>query len=318
MQPRKTREIHNHHFDSTIWNDLRFRDDDIVVATYGKSGTTWLQQIVGQLIFSGAEDVPVAEISPWLDLRVPPKPVKLPMVEAQTHRRFLKTHLPVDALVFSATAKYLFVARDGRDVVWSFHHHHATANATWYGMLNDTPGLVGEKMPPMDLEVVPYFRRWLERDGYPFWSFWEIVRSWWEIRALPNVMLLHYNDMKADLPGAIRKVASFLDIEIEEGRWDAIVEHCGFAYMKAHADKSAPLGGVLWEGGAGSFINKGTNGRWRDMLSIDDNRNYEARALKELGPDCAHWLATGERQDEASASLARPRSMSHTQPIEIS
>jgi hypothetical protein len=46
-RPRKTRELHNHHFDSTIWNDLQFRDDDIIIATYAKSGTTWMQQIVG-------------------------------------------------------------------------------------------------------------------------------------------------------------------------------------------------------------------------------------------------------------------------------
>src|ERR1700761_9109304 len=260
VYPEKRREFHNHHFDSTIWNDFAFRDDDIVVATYGKSGTTWLQQIVGQLVFAGAEGVPVAEISPWLDLRVPPKAVKLSMVEAQTHRRFLKTHLPVDALVFSPRAKYLFVARDGRDVAWSFYHHHATANAKWYAMLNDTPGLVGEKIERPDMEVVPYFRRWLARDGYPFWSLWEIVRSWWAVRDLPNVMLLHYAQMKADMPGTIRRVASFLDIAVDETRWDAIVEHCGFDYMKAHADKSAPLGGILWEGGPGTFLNKGTNG----------------------------------------------------------
>ena len=103
--PVKTRELHNHHFNSTVWNDFAFRDDDIVIATYAKSGTTWMQQIVSQLIFNGAEGLPVAEMSPWLDLRVPPKAVKLPLVEAQTHRRFLKTHLPVDALVFSPTGE---------------------------------------------------------------------------------------------------------------------------------------------------------------------------------------------------------------------
>jgi aryl sulfotransferase len=52
-------------------------------------------------VFNGAEDVSVAELSPWLDLRVPPKEVKLPAVEAQTHRRFIKTHLPLDAPVLA-------------------------------------------------------------------------------------------------------------------------------------------------------------------------------------------------------------------------
>ncbi|MGB6345982.1 MAG: sulfotransferase domain-containing protein, partial [Methyloceanibacter sp.] len=145
--PKKQRELHNHHFDSTVWNDFKFRDDDIVIGTYGKSGTTWVQQIVGQLLFDGAEDVSVAELSPWLDLRVPPKEVKLPAVEAQTHRRFIKTHLPVDALVFSPRAKYIYIGRDGRDVIFSMYNHHANANEHWYSALNDTPGRVG---PPID------------------------------------------------------------------------------------------------------------------------------------------------------------------------
>ena len=223
--PRKTREMHNHHFDSTVWNDLVMRDDDIVIATYAKSGTTWMQQIVGQLIFQGAEDVDVGEISPWVDLRVPPKAIKLPAIEAQTHRRFLKTHLPVDALVFSPKAKYLYIGRDGRDVVWSMHNHHATANAAWYEALNDTPGRVGPPIAPPPDSRRQYFLDWLEGDGHPFWPFFENVRSWWAIRDLPNVHLVHFADLKADMPGEIARIAAFLEIDVDEERWEAVLSH---------------------------------------------------------------------------------------------
>ena len=201
--PRKTREMHSHHFNSTIWNDFDFREDDIVIATFGKAGTTWMQQIVGQLIFKGEENVPVSELSPWLDLRFPPKEVKLAALNAQRHRRFVKTHLPVDALVFNPHIKYVYIARDGRDILWSLYNHHAKANEKWYAAMNG-PGLVGEPVPHVDLDVVPYFRRWLERDGYPFWSLWENVRSWWAVRDLPNVLLVHYANLKRDLSGEMQ------------------------------------------------------------------------------------------------------------------
>lgn len=293
--PRKTREFHNHHFDSTIWNDFRFRDDDIVIATYAKSGTTWVQQIVAQLIFNGQEGLPVAEMSPWLDLRVPPKEVKMAEVEAQSHRRFLKTHLPVDALVFSPKAKYIYVGRDGRDVVWSMYNHHANANQLWYETLNETPGRVGPPIEPPPDSVLQYFRDWLAHDGHPFWPFWENVRSWWEIRDLPNVMLLHFADLASDLPGEIRRIASFLDIPIDADRWEAILRHCSFDYMKANATASVPLGGAFWDGGARTFVHKGANGRWRDTLTEADCAAYEARAVAELGAECAEWLRSGRR-----------------------
>lgn len=292
--PRKTREMHNHHFDSTIWNDLNFRDDDIVIATYGKSGTTWLQQIISQLIFNGEEGLPVAEMSPWLDLRVPPKEVKLPAVEAQTHRRFIKTHLPVDVLVFSPKAKYIYIGRDGRDVVWSLYNHHANANDAWYEALNDTPGRVGPPIERPTDDVRDYFLQWLREDGFPFWPFWENVRSWWAVRDLPNVMMLHFGELKRDMPGQIRRIAEFLEIPIDEQKWDEIVEHCSFDYMKSNATASVPLGGAFWDGGAETFIHKGTNGRWRDILSQPDIEEYEGQAIAELGAECAGWLATGQ------------------------
>jgi aryl sulfotransferase len=291
--PKKTRELHNHHFDSTIWNDFAFRDDDIVISTYAKSGTTWVQQIVSQLLWNGEEGLEVAEMSPWLDLRVPPKHVKLPAIEEQAHRRFVKTHLPVDALVFSPKAKYLYIGRDGRDVVWSMHNHHANANAAWYAALNETPGLVGAPIEPPPASVQQYFRDWLARDGHPFWPFWENIRTWWAVRELPNVLMLHFEDLKRDMPSNIRRIAEFLEIPIDEARWSDIVEHCSFAYMKANATKSVPLGGAFWDGGAQTFVHKGTNGRWRDTLTVSESAAYEAKALAELGPECARWLANG-------------------------
>lgn len=290
--PTKTREIHNHHMNSTVWNDFRFRDDDIVIATYGKSGTTWMQQILAQLIFNGREGIAVSPLSPWLDLRVMP-PEAIASLEDQTHRRFIKTHLPVDALVFSPKAKYLYVGRDGRDAVWSLYNHHANANEHWYDAINNAPGRVGPPIEPPPDSVPDYFRRWLEEDGYPFWSFWENVRSWWAARDLPNVRLVHFNEMKKDLPGSIRAIAAFLEIPIDEATFPAIVAHCSFDYMKSHAEEVSPLGGALWNGGAKTFINKGTNGRWRDMLTADDIARYDAKVRAELGEDCARWLAGG-------------------------
>lgn len=291
--PVKQRELHNHHFDSTIWNDLAFRDDDIIIATYAKSGTTWLQQIISQLIFDGAEGLEVAEMSPWVDLRVPPKEVKLPEIEAQRHRRFLKTHLPVDALAYSPKAKYIYIGRDGRDVVWSMYNHHCGANEFWYDALNNTPGRVGPPIGKPAETVRDYYFEWLEKDGHPFWPFWDNVRSWWAIRSLPNLLMLHFNELKADLPGQIRRIASFIDAEINESNFDAIVEHCSFDYMKANATKSVPLGGAFWDGGAQTFIHKGLNGRWRDVLSADEQAEYEAIARRELGDECAAWIAGG-------------------------
>ncbi len=302
--PQKTRELHNHHFDSTVWNDFTFRDDDVVISTYAKAGTTWTQQIVGQLLFGGAADVPVHALSPWLDLRVPAAAEKLALLDAQTHRRFIKTHLPVDALVYSPRARYLYIGRDGRDVLWSLHHHHVTANAELYAAVNDTPGRVGPALGPPVHDVRQYFLDWLMLDGFPFWSFWDNVRSWWAIRDLPNLLLVHFADLKADPEGQIRRIADFLETPIYPERWPAILEHCSFEWMKQHADLSAPLGGGLWQGGASTFINRGTNGRWRDVLTAADIARYEATAERELGAECARWLAAGAQSTQSTAASA--------------
>lgn len=291
--PKKEKDLHSHHFDSTMWDDFKFRNDDIIIATYAKSGTTWMQQIISQLIFQGKTDLNVAEMSPWVDLRVPPREVKLPAIEEQTHRRFLKTHLPVDALNFSPKAKYVYIARDGRDVVWSLYNHWATANDGWYAALNDTPGLVGDPIPRPPDDVLDFWKQWLEEDGKPFWSFWDNIKTWWAIKDLPNVMFVHFNDLKIDMSGEMRRMAKFLETDVPDDKWPDVVKHCTFDYMKDNATNCVPLGGAFWEGGASTFIHKGTNGRWKDLLSDEDSKAYEKMAEEKLGKECADWLKNG-------------------------
>ena len=290
--PTKTRDIHNHHMKSTVWDNFTFRQGDTVVATYAKSGTTWMQQIVSQLFFDGAAGIDVHHLSPWVDLRIIP-PEVIAGLDDQTHRRVVKTHLPVDALVFSPKAQYIYIGRDGRDAAWSLYNHHINATDDYFAAFNDTPGRVGPRLERGSNDAHGFYTNWFNGDGHPYWPVWENIRSWWNIRHLPNVQLIHFNDMKADLPGSIRRIAAFLDVTIDAATFPRIVEHCGFDYMKAHAETVAPRGGEMWKGGAATFINKGTNGRWRDTLSPAEVVAYDARALRELGPECAQWLARG-------------------------
>lgn len=292
--PRKTRELRNHHMDSTIWDSLRYREGDIVVATYGKSGTTWVQQLVAQMLFGGDPEVSVAELSPWVELRVPPPGPRLAMLEAQGHRRILKTHLPLDALPFSPKARYLYVGRDGRDVLLSWHRHHREMKDLFYLGLNGFPGREGPALEPPDPDVRRYFRTWLERDGHPFWPFWDHIRGWWAARELPNVRLLHFDTLKSGLEAEARRLAAFLEIEVSEQAWPRILEHSSFRFMKAHAGRVAPMGGQPLKGGPSSFLHRGDSGRWREQLGDEEAAGYERRALDELGPEAARWLETGD------------------------
>ena len=66
-----------------------------------------------------------------------------------------------------------------------------------------------------------------------------------------------------------------------------------FSLPKQNAGKVAPLNGAFWEGGATTFIHKGTNGRWKDLLTEEDCASYEKQAEERLGNECAEWLKNG-------------------------
>jgi aryl sulfotransferase len=114
----------------------------------------------------------------------------------------------------------------------------------------------------------------------------------------------------------MRRVAAFLEIELDKMAFDAAVRHCGFDYMKAHAVKHAPHHGRFFKGGAQTFIHKGTNGRWRDVLSAADCHRYEAAAEERLGRPCARWLAEGGALDQDLALTGHPPRITKRSPQE--
>ena len=309
--PRKTREVQNPVSDSTRWNDFRYRPDDIVIVTWGKTGTTWMQQIVGQIVCGAPDDLWPVFDSPWLDMRIFPIDEVLGGLEAQTHRRFIKTHLPIDALVCSPSAKYIYVARDARDVVWSAYNHHASFTQEALDAFNHTPGLVGPPLGLPTMSVREYYLYFLEHGGtLPGFltDFWDHVQGWWDVRTAPNVLLVHFNGLKTDLAHEVRRIARFLDVDISGRQMATILEHCSFDYMR-RAFSKVDLLQKFFTGGGETFIHKGTNGRWRDVLSAAESARCDEQAARYLTPECSHWLKTGELPAGlvARTSRARPK-----------
>jgi aryl sulfotransferase len=284
--------IQNALMDSTRWKNVSIREGDVVIASYAKSGTTWLQQIVGQILSNGDPAVEVAKVSPWIDMRMVP-PEAYATLEASTKRRFFKTHSPPHAIPYARQAIYLYIGRDGRDICWSMHNHFSSFTDEFLQAMNAIPGRVGPPLERGPADVHEFYLNWMKSNGAPMLSMWDNVRWWWAVRSFPNVMLVHFNDLKSDLSGSIKRIARFSDVKLEDDELSRTVEHCSFDYMKEHAAESAPRGGTAFVGGAKTFINKGTNGRWRDVLSPSEIAAFDAKALDELGPACSTWLREG-------------------------
>lgn len=297
------REVRSWTTDSRRWAGYKPRASDIVIATSPKCGTTWMQQIVSLLVFQSAEPRALHEISAWLDMRVRPLDPMLAMIEVQTHRRFLKSHLPFDALPIYDEVKYIHVARQGLDAFMSWHNHtsHYTPAVL---AVEDTVGMEDETIarprPRTSSDPREFFQVWMTEgpwarlaDDYPASSYFDIERSWWAARTRSNVLMVHYNDLKSDLGGTMRRIARYLDVSVDEVLWPTLIEAAGFDFMREHGTELMPTAAQAWDKGSETFLNKGTNGRWRDVLTADDVARYEARAERELPPALAAWLAHG-------------------------
>lgn len=302
--PQVTRTYQSHILDSTRWRHYRPRDDDIVISSPPKSGTTWTQEIVRQLIFLGQgvperADISLWQVSPWLDQRLNPLDVVLSRLEAQQHRRFIKSHLPLDGLPFFPQVKYIIVGRDARDVAMSLWNHISEFTDAQVDKLNNTPGRVGDPLRPPE-EFHAFWRTWITRgrfawesEGYPTQSTLHHIQTWWNYRYLPNIHFVHYNDLKADLVGEIRRIADFLGMPLNGAVLPSITQAVSLEAMREREGRLNQTMNESWKNGASTFFHKGTNGRWKDVLSAEEVALYAAKAAQVLTPQCRAWLEQG-------------------------
>jgi aryl sulfotransferase len=282
------RVIRNAVMDNARWTGFEPRPDDIFVCTPSKCGTTWMQTIVANLLWPDG-DIPgpvVNGIAPWIEAKFMPAEAMHAMLKAQTHRRAMKSHSPADAIPWFPQAKYITVARDGRDAFMSWCNH--VQRMKMVDVLNAQAEKEGiAPMKKFDGDYRAFFKEWLNEN-----NFFDVVGSYWAIRDRPNLLFVHYNDMKADLGGEMRRVAKFLDIQIPESKWPAVIDRCTFESMRNVDEGSDPMQ-MAFEGGIKGFIFKGTNGRWRDVLTDDDVAAYRARVAATLPADAARWIEHG-------------------------
>jgi len=286
--------------DSSRWDAYVPRSDDIIIATAWKCGTTWMQQIVSSLVFQSPKPRPIWELSPWVDCRfMLPLDEMTHLLESQSHRRFLKSHLPYDGPPHYDPVRYIHVARDGRDLCMSAFNHHAALTPTACELIDRAAVATHGPFPRNPTDPRAYWRDWLTRgvqagetDGYPDLSFFDLEASYWKARHADHVLLVHYNDLKSDLEGEMRRIAAFLSIAPPDAIWPELVEAATFDAMKRNGEILMSGGTAFFEGGSHQFLFKGTNGRWREMMTEEDLVLYDQVAAR-MTPGLARWIEHG-------------------------
>jgi hypothetical protein len=237
------------------------RADDIFIASYPRSGTTWLQMIVWHLVTAGDVSFDhISQVIPFLEgmAQQPRNGDGLPSP------RIFKTHLPFQT-VATWPGKFIYVARDGRDVLISCFHFERV----YFGSTE-----------PFDA----FFERFVT--GHVLYGSWfSHVAAWTAHAGDSNLLCLTYEGLTMDFEASVRKAASFLQVTVEPERIRELQRRCSFASMRAIEQKfDAGVGRSLETGrrhqahaaGPGSFVRQGRVGGWRDVLTAAQQSRFAA------------------------------------------
>ena len=267
-----------------IQKKIAWRDDDIVISVPIKSGTTWTMNIVHQLIAGGTSDFrDVYEEVPWIEfLAFPGQPQqavvdRVAAMPTDTRRAF-KTHSSPPAIPFQTSGtgkevKYVVVLRNPEEAFVSFHAFLNNHSDDWFALW-DVPK---EALCRPDFQT--FYSEVVDAAGMQGAVF-GFLAAWWQLRNEPNVLFMHFTDMKQDHEGSIRRIAKFLGEEPSEEQWTRILEYTSFKWMKQNESKfEARSGTEIPILKSGAMIRKGEIGQ----AKTDGMTDEIAAHLREVG-----------------------------------
>lgn len=236
-----------------------FRDDDVWVVTYPRSGTTWTLFLVHLLRSGGALDFEhLTSVAPWFERDLALGHTTAAALDERASPRLFKSHLP--HAEGPPRGRVLYVERDGRDVALSFFHLYRA----YLGY---------------DGDFDAFFSRFLAGD-LQYGSWRDYTAAWRRAaRDDPRVLFLRYEDMKQDLAREVRRIAGFLELSLDDERLARVVERGDFTFMKQHearfdfAREAAREQRQLEER---RFLREGAVGRGAASLSDAQRRAYAA------------------------------------------
>jgi len=237
---------------------------DIFVATQMKCGTTWMQQIVFEILHKGEGDLSdngyrsMYALSPWIEGTLGVSLENAPLV-SKYQKRIIKTHLPAQLCPYSPEAKYIYVTR-----------HPVSCFVSIVDFIASSRG-------PIKINRENYLQ-WFCSDKMYCMNWAKNVDSWWRLsQRCNNVIFVHFETMKDDLRSVIEQIASFLGISLTENEKIAILEKCSFAYMKKHEYNFEMLVPTFFSPilESGNCIKSGAKNRYKDATEVETKRIVE-------------------------------------------
>ena len=307
------RRYRNFIMDSRRWDGFELRDGDIIITTPSKCGTTWMQMQCALLIFGDPHlPRPLTRLSPWLDVQTESVESVFAELAAQQHRRFIKTHTPLDGLPFDSRVTYISVGRDPRDVAISWDNHfqnmrleHLITLRGDVAGFEDLAELMPNGLPDRPDDLVDRIWEWIEHEPDSNDDHQRASSAWCTISrrsgrgatsatcccsttpTCKRTSTLTCAASPSDSVSTCRKIVGPCSSTPRRST------RCATELTSSHHRSSSSSGTTR-----ATSSTEGASGQWRDLFDDSDIARYDARVRQLASDDFLAWLHGGVRSTD--------------------